>query len=141
MKVVIGRSGQIMFRPNEYTLADGEVLAYENDAILSDGQGVRVPLTLMDHDVPGPARDIASTHDAAARPYKWNGSGLLLRRPGFRPKTLLQDAATTEDVEALDAAKALNDGYARLHAQRAQQMAEEKERYNDVMYPRRPKAG
>jgi hypothetical protein len=128
----VDRSGQIMFRPNNYVLEDGEKCAYQNDAILADGERVRVPVTVMDHDTSGRA----VTQDGEKR--GWNGDALVqLRRPGFRPKTLLKDAATTEDVEAMDAAKSLNKAYDELHAKRARQAAEIKAMFDELQYQRR----
>jgi len=71
--------------------------------------------------------------------FAWNGnSDYQLRRPGFRPKTLLRDAEATEDVAALyGLARKTNDAYDALHEKRAQQAAEIKEMFNELMYPRR----
>jgi hypothetical protein len=137
MMVVIGRSGQITFRPNNYVLDEGEVCAYRNDAVLEDGQSVRVPLALMDSNPEPDSCRGTVTQDAGDKPHTWNGRGLALHRPGFRSAAVLRDAADTGDIAALDAAKAINAGYDALHAQRADQAAEQKQHFTELQYPRR----
>jgi hypothetical protein len=115
MIIIIGKDGSRRYEDDKYVLQDGEV-AY-------------IPRYLMDHD------PSASGRSTPEKRYAWDGNtGFQLRRPGFRPKTLLQNGATTNDIAALDAAKQINDGYAKLAQQRAQQ-AEIKEHFNELQYP------
>jgi hypothetical protein len=66
-----------------------------------------------------------------AKVHTWNGRGLSLHRPGLRSAAVLRDAAGIDDLAALEAAKAINDGCNKLAEQRAEQFAETKKRLND----------
>jgi hypothetical protein len=102
------------------------------------------PMLRLGDSFAGFATEERSTMDShtvtqpTAKRYQWNGnSDYQLRRPGFRPRTLLKDAASTDDIAAMDAAKSLNEAYDKLHEKRARQAAEVKEMFNELMYQRR----
>jgi hypothetical protein len=123
MMIVIGKDGIPREEPDGY--------------ILQDGESFHRSLYLMDHDTSGRGRTFV--HDAAAQdvgdnPHTWNGRGLALHRPGFRPAAVLRDAADTGDIAALEAAKAINNAYDKLNAQRAEHVAERKRRFTEQQY-------
>jgi hypothetical protein len=119
--IVIGKDGNRRYEDEDYILADGEAMY--------------IPHYLMDHD-PSGSSSRTVVHDGEKR--TWNGNSTVqLRRPGFRSKTLLQDAASTDDTAALDAAKSLNAAYDALHEKRAQQAAEIKAMFDELQYQRR----
>jgi hypothetical protein len=71
--------------------------------------------------------------------HQWNGNSVAqLHKPGYRPRTLLRDAQLTLQCAQLHTtAQQINDGLDKLHAQRAQQQAEQKRCFRDSMYPLR----
>jgi hypothetical protein len=136
--IIFDKDGIPRHKPDDYVLQEGEELFFRRstlpDGTLPDGGSIRRPLYLMD----GSGERHATSHQSPEKRYAWDGNtSFQLHRPGFRPRTLLRDAATTADVEALDAAKALNDGYAKLREQRAQQAAEIKKMFDELQYQRR----
>jgi hypothetical protein len=88
----------------------------EDRSIVPDGGSTRVPLYLMDGTSQPARSEVAPTQDAA-RTFRWDTSGVLQRhRPGWRQQ---QRAATTDDVDILDAVNSLNAAYDALVEQRA----------------------
>jgi hypothetical protein len=75
MIIIIGKDGQRRHEPDGY--------------VLQDGESALIPRYVMDHGSSGHTQSIAKR-------YAWDGStAVQLRRPGWRPKTLLQNGATT----------------------------------------------
>jgi hypothetical protein len=122
--IVIGKDGRPREEPDDY--------------VLQPGESFRRPMFLMDHDTSGRGRTFVhddAAQDAGDKPHTWNGRGLALHRPGFRSAAVLRDAADTGDIAALETAKAINAARDALAEQRAEQTAEQKQRFDAAMYP------